>query len=148
MWKHALRYTESVRQGLVHSVDDLEAQEVVPLLQSVHRYLKGKEDMRVRGGQPLVKKNLGPRSWTEWVNKPDRRAYNGEDGGRVYSWYTPAKFQEELQRMGVERATCNERAVTFGPLLRVTTASLMEAPRLICVAKREITDFGFSVRKQ
>ena len=122
MWKHALKDTDSVRQGLVHSVDDLEAQEVVPLLESVHRSLKSHEHMRVRGGQPLVKKNLGPRSWTEWVEEPDRRAYNGEDGGRVYSWYTPAKFQEELHRMGVERATCNERQAEEA--LRITSARL------------------------
>ena len=71
MWKDALENTDSVRNGFVHSVDDLNAQEVVSLLKSVHGYFRRNECRRMQGGRPLVKKKQGPCSWSQWVGQPE-----------------------------------------------------------------------------
>ena len=77
-------------------------------LEHVHEYFRMNPEF-TRGSAAWVERDQGPRDVKEWRDAPCLRDYNGANGGRVFRYFAPAVFEQELAKFGVERETCNER---------------------------------------
>ena len=111
MWEMAQKVRRMPRyeaRGELRTVTEMENDEYNDCLERVDDYLRKHKSLR---DVNRVGRDMGPRGAQErdWPGFAESEAHNGEGGGRVFKWYSPAVFALELQRRGVDRVTCTEK---------------------------------------
>ena len=81
IWRSALEKSPRVRSGEVHSCDELNPNEIQPLLTHIDLYFNKNPQIRRSFG---LAKDLGPGTVLEWFESPQTRCYNGSSGGKVF----------------------------------------------------------------
>ena len=81
LWRAALEKSPRVRSGELHSCDELNPDEVQPLVVHIDVYFNKHPQIRRSFG---VAKDLGPGTVLEWFESPQTRCYNGTGGGKVF----------------------------------------------------------------
>ena len=105
LWHAAKEYCDLVRRGEATRLEELNADDLAPLLRRVDEHFKKNQHQRVKQG---IEKDKGPGTVQEWYANEELPDYNGARGGRVFKWYSPAVMIRELFKLGVERGTCSE----------------------------------------
>ena len=113
---------EYQERGPVAGVDDLGNDEKFEALKWVREMLSRNKHLRCsHEGEEYVEQGRGAATVGDLENEALAN-YNGTGGGKVWTYYQPEVFNEELRKQGVDVQTCTERQCFRA--LRATSARL------------------------